>query len=268
MKRVYLDTNAFRYFGTAFEKTRLDSHIADRMLISPLSAFEVLAQLAGADGDTVLRQIHAIHNWTNPQHSGLLPWPDDVLYWVWFGKMPVDDGFTKKMQHSFNLCLSIQSVATIKAEATQHKQVMDDFKLSTAQNFKDILIAAKNEKKKQFDISQPWFEGIAKRVKADPKSKAASEVLSSLSAYYEYDQSKLEVALKSPTYNPTKNRNDIIDAEQLVYLPDPDLVLLTCDKGFRKRVTQSQQAGRIITVPIEDLLDAQKAEALLHKIME
>src|ERR1700730_7005488 len=65
---------------------------------------------------SVLRQIHAIRNWTNPQHAGLLPASDDMLCCLWFGKSIVGDEFTKKMQHSFNVCLTTNSVTDIKAE--------------------------------------------------------------------------------------------------------------------------------------------------------
>jgi hypothetical protein len=254
---------------TAFENSSLPADLANRILISPLSAFEVLAQLAGDDGDVVLQQIHAIHNWTNPQHSGLLPWPDDMLFQLWFHKLPADDGFTKKMQDSFNVCLSTESVATLKAEAEQHKQVMDNFKENTAQHFKDMLTEARKEKKKHFDMTEAWFRGIANRIHAAPKSRKMSEIVSALSAYHEFEESKLQMALTTPQYNPLSktNRNDIFDAEQLVYLGDKSLCLLTCDKGFRKRVKKSEQARRLITATREELIDAKKAEALLRKAL-
>jgi len=268
-ERVYLDTNAFRYFGTAFDEATLPADLTDRILISPLSAFEVLVQLASEEGDVVLRQPHAIRKWTNPQRSGLLPWPDDMLYQLWFRKLPVDDGFAKNMQDSFNLCLATESVDILKAEAEKHKQVVDSFKMSTAHHFKDMLTEVRKGPGKTFDMTEAWFLGIANRIHADPKSKAVSELLCSLSAYHEFEQSKLQTALDTPTYNPLskKNRNDIFDAEQLVYLGDNSLCLLTCDKGFKKRVKQSEQAARIITVPREELLDAKKVEVLLRKTM-
>ena len=37
---AYLDTNASRYFGYAFENTTLADDLRDKILISPLSAFE------------------------------------------------------------------------------------------------------------------------------------------------------------------------------------------------------------------------------------
>jgi hypothetical protein len=112
------------------------------ILISPLSAFEVFAQLADddeAEADRVLRQIQAIHNWTNPQHSVLLPWPDDMLHHFWFQKPLEDDGFTKKMEQSFNVCLTADTLTPLKEAAAEQKKAMDDFKLSMAHNFKNML---------------------------------------------------------------------------------------------------------------------------------
>ncbi len=264
-ERIYLDTNAYRYLGIAFENATLPADLRDRMLHSPLSAFEVMKQLADEDGDAVLRQIHAIRNWTNPLHAGLLPVPDDMLRWFWFGKSLVDDGFTKNMQHSLNVCLTTDSVTEIKEEAAAHKEFMVSLKLKAAQDFQAMIVDAK---KQPFDFTKAWFLGIAHRAHADPGSKSRNEVVKILSAYHEYEQSKLQTALEIPEYNPLslKNQNDIIDAEQLVYLGDTSLCFLTCDQGFGKRVKKSEQAARIITVAPEELLDAQKAEALLKKI--
>jgi len=268
-ERVYFDTNVFRHFGVAFENATLPADLADRILISPLSAFEVFAQLADADGAAVLRQIHAVRNWTNPQHSGLLPWPSDVIHQIWFQRPPVDDGFTKKMQDSFNVCLATDSAATLKAEAVVHRKVMDEFKATYAQHFKNMLDQARKEKKKSFDMTEPWFHGIAKRADADPKSKTMAEIVSAFSAYHEFEESKLQTALSISKYNPLSktNRNDIFDAEQLVYLGDKSLCLLTCDKGFKKHVKKSEQLSRLVTATPQELMDPRSAEALLRKIL-
>ena len=45
-QRIFFDTNAFRYFGVAFEKSSLAEVLQNKILISPLSAFEVFAQLS------------------------------------------------------------------------------------------------------------------------------------------------------------------------------------------------------------------------------
>lgn len=82
--RIYFDTVAFRQVGKAFEKNTLASALREKTLISPLTVFEVLSQLTTAEADEVLKQIHAVVNWTNPAHTGLLSWPDDALFSIWF----------------------------------------------------------------------------------------------------------------------------------------------------------------------------------------
>ena len=104
---VFLDTNAFRYFGIAFRDVELADYLRDKILISPLSAFEVFAQLADeSDGDKVLSQIRATRNWTNRQRTGLLPWPDDMLNQLWLQRPATDDEFRKRMEEAFNGCLA------------------------------------------------------------------------------------------------------------------------------------------------------------------
>jgi hypothetical protein len=268
-EHIYLDTNAFRYFGQAFANVTLTEELRRRILTSPLSAFEVFAQLADErDGDRVLSYIHAVRNWTNTKRSGLLPWPDEWLYQVWFQKVRKDDGFTERMQNAFNMCLAADSVSALKQIVLDHKKLMDDFKFTKAQEFKAMIDAARREKTKTYDITGVWFASIANSVHADRNSKAVAEIVAKLSAHHEFEQAKLNTALTIREYNPLSrtNQNDIIDAEQLVYLADPSLCMLTSDGGFRSKITKSQQAERIITAPQSDLVDAGKAEAVLRDV--
>ena len=270
---VYLDTNAFRHFGEAFGTELLPDDLREKMLISPLSAFEVLAQLAREDcGDEVLRQIKAIRNWTNPIRSGLLPWPNVWLYEIWFQKNKPDDGFSKKMANAFNRCLAADSPAsleTLKKASAEHAKLMDGYKRQKAEQFKVMIDAARQEKIKAFDSTEFWFASLAESVGADPKSKPIAEVVCALSAHHEFEQSKLRTALEIPDYNPLsrKNQNDVIDVDQLLYLADETLCMLTADGGFKKKVTKSRQAARIITAPEADLMDARKAETMLRNIV-
>jgi hypothetical protein len=265
-ERVYLDTNAFRYFGEAFKTETLPFDLRERILMSPLSAFEVMKQLADAYGDVVLQQIQCIRNWTNSQHAGLLPPSQDVMHSIWFQKPVQDNGTTKRMQDSINVVLNTDSPKDIQEESQKHKQFMIDLKLQAAQSFKTMIEYARNNK---FDMTDAWFRGIAKSVGADPKSRSVDEIKTALSAYHEYEQAKLKVALDESEYNPLSltNQNDIIDAEQLVYLWDPTLCFLTADKKVKNRVKASVQASRIIWAPAEDLQDPARATALLRKIV-
>ena len=57
----------------------MDGGIRDRLVVSPITAFEVLSQLSITNADEVLRQIHAVHNWCAVEGAGLLAWPDEAL---------------------------------------------------------------------------------------------------------------------------------------------------------------------------------------------
>jgi hypothetical protein len=264
---VYLDTNAFRYFGIAFRNVPLAEELRNRILISPLSAFEIFGQLADEnDGSNVLSQIQAVRNWTNRHHCGLLPWPTEMLHQLWFQRPIQDNEFTKQMEVSLNICLTADSVESVRAEAVKHKQVMDRFKEQAAQAFKRMLDAARAERRKTVNMTDAWFHGIATRARADPNSRPVPEIVATLNAYYEFEKSRLERALADAGYNPLspRNLNDAIDSEQLVYLGDPMLRMLTSDRGFKGKLAQSTQRSRIVIVPPGDLMDAQRAAHVLR----
>jgi hypothetical protein len=129
-----------------------------------------------------------------------------------------------------------------------------------------MIGAARQDKVKAFDMTEVWSASIAKSVGADPKSKPIDEIVSALRAQHEFEQAKLRTALTIPKYNPLsrKNQNDIIDVEQLVYLWDESLCMLTADGGFKSKVTNSKQATRIVTAQAADLRNAKKVEAILR----
>ena len=263
-QHFYPDTNAFRYFGIAFADNELAADLRARMLVSPLTTFEALAQLAREDcGEDVLKQIKAMRNWTDPSHTGLLPWPNDWLYTIWHNKPKPDDGFTKKIEDAFNWCMtadSADSLAELKQTAVEHAKLVDAFKLQKAIEFKAMIDAARQEGTKAFDTTQFWFNSIANSVGADPASKPEDEIVDALSAQHEFEQAKLQTALKTPEYNPLNrtNQNDIFDVEQLVYLADPSLYMITSDRGFKRKVKKSTQVDRIILASADDLMDGRR----------
>jgi hypothetical protein len=237
------------------------------MLLSPLTIFEVLFQLTTAEADEVLRQVHAVMNWTNPKRTGLLAWPDDALFSVWNKKPRPDDGFTARMQKAFNTCLAAESAKDLQEDAGKLKDVMDKMKAKTAQDFGRLLDAARKEGGLEGEnFSKAWFQGIANRISADEKSKDMKEIVEALNVYHEFEGGKLRVALANKDYNPEKHKNDLLDAEQLIYLSDPSLCFLTCDNGFTNLVKKSPQAKRIIVVAHAKLADAATVEGLVRGI--
>ena len=95
------------------------------------------------------------------------------------------------------------------------------------------------------NFDEVWLAGLAKRVGIDPARHRAADIIAALSAYHEFEHHKLFVAVKNPQYKPENHANDLLDAEQLIYLADPRLHFLTADGGYLNRITQSPQKARI-----------------------
>lgn len=264
--KIYFDTVSFRHIGTALQNTALPDDLRNCIVVSPISAFEVLSQLTIAKADEVLQQIQAIHNWVNPKNAALLPWPDDALANIGFGEPMKDDDFTPKMEKAFNVCLSATSAGPLQEQAGKLKDIMDAMKLRTAQDFARLLDIAKKESPKGDWFLEAWFQGVAKRAKVDPKSKTAKQSADALSAYQEFERAKLETALQSKEYNAEKHQNDLLDAEQLIYLGSSELNFLTCDNGF-KRVNKSPQSKQIAVVSPTELENAAKVESVLRGVI-
>jgi len=67
-----------------------------------------------------------------------------------------------------------------------------------------------------------------------------------LSAAYEYQKAKFNVARDNPNLNLAKRDGDWGDFQQLFYLSDPQVHLLTDDEGIRKTCLASEDSKRII----------------------
>ena len=115
----------------------------------------------------------------------------------------------------------------------------------------------KAEHKKRLQLLQaskhPMPSGIewAKRLALDLGHRIAKEQASrlyqGLDAAYRYDKELCRIASR-PNYNFDKHDGDWIDYHQLFYLCDPQLCLLTDDKGLVRRVGDSPQKDRILVM--------------------
>jgi len=266
-RRIYFDTVAFRVVGKAFEKDVLHADLKSRILISPITLFEIWSQLTITKSEEVLRQIQSVPNWTD-SNIGLLPWPDDALYALWHQKLAPDDGFTKKIEQAFNLCLAATYPDQLREAAGDLRDAIDDVTDKMALEFKNLLDSARASGLGSRDFSNAWYLGIAKRAKGDPSSKSFDAIRSGLNAYYEFEMSKLQVALDNKTYNPDKHKNDVLDAEQLVYLYDDSLNFLTCDSGFGNLVKNSAQSKQIVITTQDKLSNAMQVESFLRTILQ
>jgi hypothetical protein len=261
---VYFDTDVFHHLGRTFAKKQLSDDLRERILLAPITILEVLSHLTLKNNAEILTDIHAIHNWINPKHAGLLPWPGAAIAKIGFLQEPQKDDFPQWAKNTIDLCLNTDSAEEIRASASELKGRLDAAKDSTAQEFVSLVDSCRKEPALQKNFSEMWRDGTARRAQVDPRSRTLEEVVAALSAYHEFEEERLKVAVSNPMYKPDKN--DVLDSEQLLYLGDPKLHFLTCDGGYLKRIKKSPQAAQIHRVSLGELADPASAEALLRRI--
>jgi hypothetical protein len=200
----------------------------------------------------------------NPKRAGLLAWPTHAIAEVGFLKKVEPDNFMKNIETTINICLATDSPEELRASASKLKDSVDRMKESTSADFTRLVEGWRKETLTSEAFTELWVYGIARRVKADPTSRPVADIVSSLSAYHEFEEQRLRVAVDNPEYKPDKN--DPLDSEQLPYLGDAKLRFLTCDGGYLARIKKSPQAAQIHKVALDDLTTVEKVETLLRQV--
>lgn len=200
----------------------------------------------------------------NPNHAGLLAWPTHAIAEIGFFKEAEPDNFMNNIEKTINICLATDSPEELRESASKVKDSLDRVKDSTFADFSRLVEGWRNEPLTPEAFSEMWVYGIAKRAKADPGCRPVPDIVSSLSAFHEFEEQRLLTAVNNLAYKPDKN--DILDSEQLPYLGHPQLHFLTCDGGYLARIKKSPQAARIHKVTLNELTSVEKVEVLLQKI--
>jgi hypothetical protein len=258
---VYFDTDALRSVAGAFRQASLPQELRGHILHSQITLLELISQIASGASNTVLGQIRSIPNFTNPNGTGLLPWPDDFLAYILSGKPPVVDTTNLKTRETeINVCLNAKSVDEVRESAGRLKGELDKYKIDMA----NALVANMAQYRAAPDrFTDWWAQGVIKRAGLVQNPPSQQEVVSKLKAFHDFDKRAFEAAVENPNYPAKKYGNDNLDREQMIYLSDPALHFVTCDKRYSKKVCESEQAKRIHTLNPADLDSAQKVECFL-----
>ena len=168
------------------------------------------------------------------------------------------------IEKTINICLATDSPEELRESASKLKDSLDRMKQSTSADFSRLVEGWRRGPLTLEAFAEMWVDGIAKRAKADPACRPVAEIISSLSAYHEFEEQRLLTAVNNREYKP--DANDLLDSEQLPYLGDSRLHFLTCDGGYLTRIKKSPQAVQIHKVALDELAGVEKVETLLRKI--
>jgi len=266
-RKIFLDTNALRYLGKAFNDTSLDDEVRNSLLMSPISAMELVSQLATQGADEALAAIQAITHIHNPKRTGLLPWSDEAFRMAIFGLPPRSDGLTETISNAINTCLSAATAAELYDDSLELRKLLNQAKAEATENFSALLESRRLEGPLADELHRGIFaRSIAKRAGVSQDAVDIGITVDRLNALYTYEVNKLENAASAREYNVAKHANDVFDAEQLIHLADPTLHLVTSDTGFNL-ARESSQSSQIHVVPVASMSDAGEAAEVLRAIL-
>jgi hypothetical protein len=267
MVKIYTDTNALRYFGSAFAKTDLAEDLRAHLLLSPIAVMELISQIGTAGAEEAFAAVHALPHIHNAAGTGMLPWADDFFRISLFNLPLGKDTITPALNNAVVNVLNAAKAEDLLAEAKEMRTLLDKAKDEAANNFSAVLSAWRSEGPlSEAEDKAIFARSIARQAGFDETKVEAELVAKSLDAYYIFEHSRMQVGAQHVGYNVAKHANDVWDAELLIYLADSTLHLLTCDKGFR-RIEKSHQASRVHIADSTCLKDAKCASALLRTIL-
>jgi hypothetical protein len=97
-----------------------------------------------------------------------------------------------------------------------------------------------------FPTPERWAIQFAEMSDIQISEEQGALLAEGLSALYVYEKAVFEMARANPTLNVEKRDSDWIDAQQLAYLSEPDMHLLTDDAKLKQRASASKQSDRIL----------------------
>lgn len=265
MARIYFDTDTFHNFAATFKHYSLPSPLRELIVFSPLTMIEVFSHLAVEWGQEVHKQIQALPNWINTNHAEVLPWMDAAIERIAFGITLEDDAYTQRLQDDMNVLLNCE-LSEVLETARSRRGELSKIKSEYAGHFKETVEYFRKVRLTEDEFTRAWLTGIKRRLHLEADTKPAVQVVDALSAYHEFELAKLNVAVANKDYNFEKHRNDLFDAEQLVYLKDHNLHFLAIDRGYRTKVVKSPLRKRIHEVSRERLADPANAIDVLKEI--
>lgn len=183
---IYFDTDAFRHLGHAYSQVNLAPELKEHILLDPLTAVEVLAQLCTPEADIILNQIKAMRNWVNTEHAGILPWSTDVLSEVGFGIVPDYSDITDRIGNALNRCFQVETAEPLQENAHNIRVLLDNVKDETLTNFENLIELYRQNPLAVDEHDQIWFEAQQRRAGVQRTTRTAREVKATFGAIYAY----------------------------------------------------------------------------------
>lgn len=263
--KVYFDTDTFHHFATTYQDRPLPVHLRDRIVLSPYTMLEVFSHLMW---ESTQNQLRGMVNWIAEERTvPVMAWSDEQITEMVSGIQPKDDWFLMAVAGIITDCCMGKPSWELE-DIREFQDKVTKFKEERANYFPTLVECCRNQPELVTNFGGEWLKYVVPGfIELKPKGSWEAQLLTALSACHEFEVEKLRVAMDNPSYNPSKHKNDALDARQLAYLCDRSLHFLVCDKGYLTKVRHSEQRNRIHQTSQQTLSDPDKTEALLSNIL-
>jgi hypothetical protein len=265
--KIYTDTNVLHYFGAAFATEQLPDDVPVQLLLSPLSIMELLSQLGTrVVGEGAFNAIRALPRVHNPAGTGMLPFSDDFFCMALFNLPPNEDTTTPALNRAVNNVLAAENAEQLRTESLQMRDLLNREKDREATNLDRLITSLRAEGPLDETTNRTIFaRSIAGRAGINETEVDVARVVEGLNAHFLFESERMRAGARQNNYNVARRRNDLFDAELLIYLADPSLHFLTSDRGF-ERANVSSQAARIHIVSPASLSTSEAATTTLRDL--
>jgi hypothetical protein len=261
--RLFLDTNVCEKLSSpahGFDSQGIVQRLADKfsIVVSPRSLFELLQGVVGGTTDEHLRSDQTkLLTLLGHQRPTFLELPGHFALRTVLGVIssvpcmtPTDFvqivttvGAARSLRELFDGKVRIPGDST--ATYGLDRNIVAAEKEEDSKTHREWLSFAK-ERTDNFGTPEAWayLVGVAHGVRlTDMQNMYFAKCLS---AAFEYERTNFNIAANNPNLNIGKRDSDWGDFQQLFYLCDPSLHLLTDDEGIRTKCKASEQSKRII----------------------
>ena len=262
LPKLILDTNVCGKLVTpAYREDleRIKARIAHnfRVVVSPITFCELLDGLQGGDGNQFQSDKERFRLMVGNGKPKFLPLPATFAFWkVLRLKVPVAKVGPDDLFRCFRILLHAKSRPELfggDVRLTGHgikgRWGFDPQIIRQQHDKGRTLFRAALKKLKNggsaFPEPQEWASHLGVVMGYSLDDHQALTLATALAAAYRYDSALFATVATSP-YNLEKHKGDWPDSQQLYYLCDPGMFLLTDDSDLRKRVESSLQRDRVL----------------------
>jgi hypothetical protein len=256
--KLFFDTNLPSKLNGLYrdDVDRIMSIIAERfkLVASPTTFCELLDRLQGGDGSQFASDKEAFKVMFGGEVGEFLPMPCAFALGLLLGDFPVTKLAPVHFENAlscifhansredlFGMRVQIPDVGRCGFNPQVIRQQHEEGKAQHREWLENI-----RDGKVTLLPPVPWARAYARILGQSLNDEQAGRFANGLDAMYQYYKELYRIVPGNHSYNFVKGSGDWIDLQQLHYLYDPSIHLLTDDRRLKSRVKNSSQGDRVL----------------------